>query len=75
MGHFSAGDGRNLSLGFQAPVLGFRVYRAGGTSRRPTRRAGSVIVELNELNWDDMLKFGGIALVALIVLARLMMRG
>ena len=32
-------------------------------------------MELNELNWDDMLKFGGIALVALIVLARLMMRG
>lgn len=32
-------------------------------------------VELNELAWDEMLKFGGIALLALIVLARLMMRG
>jgi len=32
-------------------------------------------VELNELNWNDMLKFGGVALLALIVLARLMMRG
>jgi hypothetical protein len=32
-------------------------------------------VELNELNWDDMLKFGGIALLALLVLARLLMRG
>jgi hypothetical protein len=34
-----------------------------------------VSVELNELNWDDMLKFGGIALLVLIILARLMMRG
>ena len=32
-------------------------------------------MELNELNWNDMLKFGGVALLALIVLARLMMRG
>jgi hypothetical protein len=32
-------------------------------------------VELNELAWDEMLKFGGIALLALIVLARFMMRG
>jgi hypothetical protein len=32
-------------------------------------------VELNELNWDDMLKFGGIGLLALIILARLLMRG
>jgi hypothetical protein len=31
-------------------------------------------VELNELPWDDMLIYGGIALLALIVLARLMMR-
>jgi hypothetical protein len=34
-----------------------------------------VDVELNELNWDEMLKFGGVALLVLIVLARLMMRG
>jgi hypothetical protein len=32
-------------------------------------------VELNELDWYEMLKFGGIGLLALIVLARLMMRG
>jgi hypothetical protein len=32
-------------------------------------------VELNELNWEAMLKFGGIGLLALIVLARLLMRG
>lgn len=32
-------------------------------------------MELNELNWDEMLKFGGIGLLALIVLARFMMRG
>ena len=32
-------------------------------------------MELNELNWDEMLKFGGIGLFALIVIARLLMRG
>ncbi len=32
-------------------------------------------MELNELDWNEMLKFGGIALLLLIVLARLMMRG
>jgi len=41
-----------------------------------SRRVGQdQTVELNELDWNEMLKFGGVALLALIVLARLMMRG
>jgi hypothetical protein len=74
MTRVSAGAGRFLSLGFCSRRLGFSITltRALPDSRPFVQDQG---VELNELDWDEMLKFGGIALLALIVLARLMMRG
>jgi hypothetical protein len=67
-----------LSLGFTPPRLGFRPFGPSPSlGRFPTADSSFTMghVELNELDWDQMLKFGGIALLALIVLARLMMRG
>jgi hypothetical protein len=33
------------------------------------------VSHLNELDWQDMLLYGGIGIFALIVIARLLMRG
>lgn len=70
----SASESQTLSLGFALVAARFR--RFGLATLSASRFVGQdLCVELNELNWNDMLKFGGIALLALIVLARLLMRG